>query len=312
MPPPKFPFALAYPIKESISPAAPWSEQEIFDNVPRCPGGGTSTRFRTRRPLLGGPSRVQKGPPNSTGSSSRRIVHSLSTVTPKEAGFGTIYPLFPPPSINEPIPRISVSDLSARRWLCASAELIEWQARKIILKQILDRTGSPRLCSQAEILLSLCSFPFLPNVEVFVVDKQGNTIDSENVDFLPLSFFTDLFLAMSDLERICKVPHGNLFARSILVSEEVNLTAIDPGNPGYDYPGDHQALSNLSVAEDVSKKITSYPDRKAVTWARINFKKIGRLQSGDGRPTAIFFYLLAEFCFAGDIKSKKSTVSSSA
>jgi hypothetical protein len=204
------------------------------------------------------------------------MVRSLSTVTPKEVGFGTIYPLFPPPSINEPIPRISVSDLSARRWLCASAELIEWQARKIIFKQIFDHTGSPRLRSQAEILLSLCSFPFFPNVEAFVVDEQGmmkgiilpflgNTIDSENVDVLPLSFFTDLF-AMSDLERICKVPHGDLFARNILVSEEGILTVIDPGNPGpgYDYPGDRQDLSDLLVAEDVSKKITSDPDRKAV------------------------------------------------
>jgi hypothetical protein len=44
---------------------------------------------------------------------------------------------------------------------------------------------------------------------VFVVDEQGmmrgiilpflgNTIGSENVDVLPLSFFTDLFFAMSD------------------------------------------------------------------------------------------------------------------
>jgi RIO-like serine/threonine protein kinase len=117
---------------------------------------------------------------------------------------------------------------------------------------------------------------------------------------------------MSDLERICKVPHGDLFTRNILVSEKGDLTVIDSGNPGYDYPGDQ-----LLVAEDVSK-ITFDPDRKAVAWARNKLRDNWEyaaiahgLQSGDGRPTAIFFYLLAEFCFAGHIESKKLTVSSS-
>ncbi|KAJ7811780.1 hypothetical protein B0H14DRAFT_2606257 [Mycena olivaceomarginata] len=198
---------------------------------------------------------------------------SLSTVTPKEAGFGMIYPLLLPPSVNKPIPRISVSDLSACRWLCASAELAEWQAEK----SSSNRSLTVQVLLDFSVKQGYC-YPFVPS-HSFPTSSvrhwraghdEGHhsafprkTLSTRrNVDVLPLSFFTDLFFAMSDLERICKVPHGDLFARNILVSEEGNLTVIDSGNPGYAYPGDQ-----LLVAEDVSK-ITSDPDRKAVAWAR--------------------------------------------
>ncbi|KAJ7879916.1 hypothetical protein B0H14DRAFT_3434665 [Mycena olivaceomarginata] len=150
--------------------------------------------------------------------------------------------------------------------------------KKIVFKQILDRTDAPRLSIEAEILISLRPSPFFPNIEAFVIDEQGmmrgfllpflgNTIDSESVETLPLPLFRDLFLAMSDLERICKRPHGDLFARNILVSEDGKLTIIDVGNAGCDYPGDRQALADLLVDADILKKIPSDAERKAVAWA---------------------------------------------
>jgi hypothetical protein len=305
---PRFPIVVAYPIEDPISPAPPWSEEDFFlkSHTTLLPRRDLYTVVafdeQTRRwynivsehetpedvdaleDLYWVDILRQTEPRTKSSSEFNRIFVeqdgslSLSTVTPAEAGFHTIYPLSPPPSVAEHTPNISISDISARQFLWASAELAEWQGKKFVFKQILDRTDAPRLSIEAEILISLRLSPFFPNIEAFVIDEQGmmrgfllpflgTTIDSKSVETLPLPFFRDLFLAMSDLERICKRPHGDLFARNILVSEDGKLTIIDVGNAGCDYPGDRQALADLLVDADILKKIPSDAERKAVAWA---------------------------------------------
>ncbi|KAJ6520526.1 hypothetical protein C8R45DRAFT_955489 [Mycena sanguinolenta] len=305
-------FAVAYPIEELTSPAdIPWSDEEIFvqTHTEVVPGRRdyddlyTVTLFdsRSRRwynivsghetpddiDSLDDPYWVdilrQTDPRSKRSSEFNRIFVekdgslTLSSVSLEEAGFTTIHPLSPPPN-DQCTPHISVSELSARRWLWYSVELAEWQGKEYVFKQILFRAGAPRLRTEVDLLLALRPSLFFPNIEAFIVDEHGmmrgilmpflgHTIDSEKVETVPLSVFRDLFLAMSDLERLGKVPHGDLFPRNILVSDQGRLTVIDPGNAGIDYPGDRQALCDLLVDADVLKKIASGADRERVAWA---------------------------------------------
>ncbi|KAJ6520528.1 hypothetical protein C8R45DRAFT_62900 [Mycena sanguinolenta] len=304
---------LAYPIEDPISPSeAPWSDEEIFvqngtEVVPRRKDEDalyTVTVFdsRSRRwyniisdykkpdniewslddPYWADILR-QTDPRSKRSSEFNRIFVekdgslTLATVSLKEAGFETIYPLYPPPD-DEHIPRISISELSARRWFWFSVDLAEWQGKEYVFKQIFFHEGAHELRTEVDLLLALRPSPFFPNIEAVIVDEHGmmrgilmpflgHTIDAEQVATLSLSFFRDLFLAMSDLERLGKMPHGDLFARNILVSDEGRLTVIDLGNVCYDYPGDRQALCDLLVHADVLKKIASEADRKRVAWA---------------------------------------------